>query len=155
MAPYTYQNPRRSSRLQNLPAINYSDKRSYTKAAVAKKAPAKKAAAKKKVLAKKAPIKKAAAIKAPVKKSTVKMVKQESSSSSSGRFSQIAESEDDVIPAAPAKKSPVKKIPPKDVKQESSEFDSDEFLDDEVSNYEGGSTRQSRKVQLKSPHLRL
>jgi hypothetical protein len=46
------------------------------------------------------------------------MVKQESSSSSSGRFSPIAESEDDVIPAATAKKAPVKKIPPKDVKQE-------------------------------------
>jgi hypothetical protein len=90
MAPYATNNPRRSSRIENLPAVSYSDTRKYAGSAVVKKAPVKKAAAKKTL----------------VKKSPLKKVKEESLSSSINDFLD----DEDEIQDAPAKKGHAKKV---------------------------------------------
>jgi hypothetical protein len=124
MAPYMKNNPRRSSRIRNLPAVSYSDARSYTRSGVIKKTPAKKAA-NKKAPVKQTPVKKTPAKKIPAKKTPAKKslqnLKARSSSSSSASIDYLddEESEEDVIPATPTKQTSAKKNSPKTVKQES------------------------------------
>jgi hypothetical protein len=142
MAPYATNNPRRSSRIENLPAVSYSDTRKYTRSAVVKKAPVKKAATKEAPV-KKAPAKKAPAKKAPVKKSPLKKVKEESLSSSINDFLD----DEDEIQDAPAKKGHAKKV-----KQESSSSSSsNHFIDDEDSGDDVAPIHQPRKVLLRHP----